>query len=110
LRLTNGLGRAEVEAVHIKPAERDGPDSPRNGLALSPTVHWMFDRGLISTEDNHHILIAKGKLPDDALRLINPERRLLVPDDLRYRPHPQFCGFTGRKCSRGSIFDFNQSG
>jgi putative restriction endonuclease len=90
LRITNGLGRAEVEAAHIKPVERDGPDSPRNGLALSRTVHWMFDRGLISIDDNFDVLIAKGKVPEPALRLINPERQLLLPNDRRYHPHPQF--------------------
>jgi putative restriction endonuclease len=84
------LGRAEVEAAHIKPVERDGPDSPRNGLALSRTVHWMFDRGLISIDGNYGVLIAKGKVPEPAIRLINPERQLLLPDDRRYHPHPQF--------------------
>jgi putative restriction endonuclease len=93
LCITNGLGRAEVEAAHIKPVERDGPDSPRNGLALSRTVHWMFDRGLISIGDNHDILIAKGKIPDAALRLINLDRKLLPPTNSRYLPHSQFLRF-----------------
>jgi putative restriction endonuclease len=48
LRLINGGGRPEVQAAHIMPVSRKGPDSVRNGLALSGTVHWMFDRGLIS--------------------------------------------------------------
>lgn len=93
LRITNGFGRAEVEAAHIKPVEREGPDSVRNGIALSRTVHWMFDRGLIAIDDNYDVLIAKGKLPEPALRLINPERRLLLPADSRHRPHPQFLRF-----------------
>jgi putative restriction endonuclease len=101
LRITNGLGRAEVEAAHIKPVEHDGPDSPRNGIALSRTVHWMFDRGLISIDDNYDVLIAKGKLPEDALRLINPERKLLVPDIQRYQPHPQFLRFHRERIFKG---------
>ena len=40
----NGGGRAEVEAAHIKSVEAKGPDVVQNGLALSGTVHWMFDR------------------------------------------------------------------
>lgn len=47
LRLINGGGRAEVEAAHIRPVEHDGPDIVSNGLALSGTAHWMFDRGLV---------------------------------------------------------------
>jgi putative restriction endonuclease len=35
LRLINGGGRPEVEAAHIKPVADDGPDTVRNGLALS---------------------------------------------------------------------------
>jgi putative restriction endonuclease len=75
LRITNGLGRAEVEAAHIKPVEKNGPDSPRNGVALSRTVHWMFDRGLISIENDYSLLVAK-KVPESALRLINPVQGL----------------------------------
>ena len=47
LRLINGGGRAEVEAAHIRPVEHNGPDIVSNGLALSGTAHWMFDRGLV---------------------------------------------------------------
>ncbi len=46
LRLRNGGGRPEVQAAHIRPVERLGSDAVRNGLALSGTLHWMFDRGL----------------------------------------------------------------
>lgn len=59
LKLINGGGRAEVEAAHIRPVEADGPDRVSNGLALSGTVHWMFDRGLITLEDDLKILISR---------------------------------------------------
>ena len=52
LRLINGGGRAEVEAAHIRPVEYDGPDIVSNGLALSGTAHWMFDRGLVGLADD----------------------------------------------------------
>ena len=51
LKLINGGGRAEVEAAHIRPVEANGPDIVSNGLALSGTAHWMFDRGLISLSE-----------------------------------------------------------
>ncbi|MBM3346300.1 MAG: restriction endonuclease [Betaproteobacteria bacterium] len=101
LRITNGLGRAEVEAAHIRPVEYDGPDSPRNGMALSRTLHWMFDRGLISADDNGGILVAKGRVPDDALRLINPERHLLPPTDSRFKPHPKFLRYHRENVFKG---------
>ena len=37
LKLINGGGRPEVHAAHIKPIASAGPDSVRNGLALSGT-------------------------------------------------------------------------
>lgn len=48
LKIINGGGRSEVQAAHIRPVEKLGPDFVRNGIALSGTVHWMFDRGLLS--------------------------------------------------------------
>jgi putative restriction endonuclease len=91
LELRNGGGRSEVEAAHILPVEKSGPDTIRNGLALSRTLHWLFDRGLISVEENLDIIIAKGSLAERAEeRLISPERRLLVPMKAEFQPHPAY--------------------
>jgi putative restriction endonuclease len=38
IRLINGGGHAEVQAAHIRPVSNRGPDSVRNGLALSGTA------------------------------------------------------------------------
>lgn len=48
LRIVNGSGKAEVQAAHIWPVAEGGPDVVQNGIALSGTVHWLFDRHLIS--------------------------------------------------------------
>ncbi|WP_368855610.1 HNH endonuclease, partial [Klebsiella aerogenes] len=53
------MGRAEVAAAHIRPVEANGPDIINNGVALSGTAHWMFDRGLFSLADNLEILISR---------------------------------------------------
>jgi len=92
LRLINGGGRAEVQAAHIRPVASDGPDSVRNGLALSGTLHWMFDRGLASLADDFRILRAHG-LPNDVGRLILPDARAILPTDSLFRPHPAFLRF-----------------
>lgn len=39
-----------VEAAHIHEHAKSGNDDPRNGLALTPDAHWMFDRGLWTAE------------------------------------------------------------
>ena len=90
LRLINGGGRPEVQAAHIRPVASAGPDFPRNGMALCGTAHWMFDRGLISIDDDFRILSARQGLPEDAARLFLPSGRLRIPYDPVARPHPQF--------------------
>lgn len=93
LKIINGGGRVEVQAAHIRPVASDGPDSVRNGLALCGTVHWMFDRGLISIDDDYSILTAKDQVPDTIDRLINPDRKLILPKQSNWRPHSQFLQF-----------------
>ena len=91
LMLRNGGGRPEVQAAHIRPVEHQGSDSVRNGLALSGTLHWMFDRGLISVaDDSETILVSHNKVPGDVVgRLLAPNRKLLRPEDPRNAPHPE---------------------
>jgi putative restriction endonuclease len=90
LRLRNGGGRPEVQAAHIRPVERQGSDAVRNGLALSGTLHWMFDRGLVSVAEDHTILVSRNKVPGEVVeRLILPEGKLQLPLDRRNWPHPE---------------------
>lgn len=90
LLLVNGGGRCEIEAAHIRAVEDNGPDSPRNGIALSRTVHWMFDRGILSLEDNGRILMAKGLVPEQVRRMLNPDGRVIMPVDSIFAPHKVF--------------------
>ncbi|WP_435257227.1 HNH endonuclease [Thioclava sp. FR2] len=90
LMLRNGGGRPEVQAAHIRPVESQGSDSVRNGLALSGTLHWMFDRGLISVaDDSETILVSHNKVPSDVVgRLLPPSGKLIRPADTRNYTHP----------------------
>jgi putative restriction endonuclease len=93
LRLINGGGRPEVQAAHIQPVASKGPDSVRNGLALSGTVHWMFDRGLISIGDDYKILVAKNHVPEDAVRLLNQSGVIHLPKDQTLYPNAHYLRF-----------------
>jgi putative restriction endonuclease len=99
IKIINGQGRAEVQAAHIKPISVRGPDSIRNGLALSGTVHWMFDRGFISlgAPPDYPILVTKKGLPENVLRLFNPDMMLLKPADERFWPAPEYIEFHRRE-------------
>lgn len=90
LRLINGGGRPEVQAAHIRPVAAKGPDSVRNGLALTGTLHWLFDRGLLSVAEGMDILVSPQGLPDDLGRLLRRDQQLRLPDQPDQRPHPLF--------------------
>lgn len=90
LRLINGGGRPEVQAAHIRPVEHDGPDTVRNGIALTGTAHWLFDRGLITFDDDYRILLSPHGVPDDLDKLIRAERKLLLPEHAEWRPHATY--------------------
>ena len=99
LKLINGRGRAEVEAAHIRPVAENGPDIVTNGIALSGTVHWMFDRGLISINDDLTILFSRHLNDPDSVRgLINrtglarpAQRPLDGPHPTYLQWHREYC-------------------
>jgi putative restriction endonuclease len=103
LKLVNGGGRVETEAAHIRPVGdgHKGPDSVRNGVALCRTAHWMFDRGLLSIDDNYRILVAQDLVPAEFRRLINSDGLLQVPSDSRSRPHPKFLQYHRDRIFKG---------
>ncbi len=99
LKLINGGGRAEVAAAHIRPVEASGPDIVNNGIALSGTAHWMFDRGLISLADDLQILVSRQVNDPDAVRaFINQSGYALPPVRSSDRPHPHFLHWHREHC------------
>lgn len=98
-KLINGGGRAEAQAAHIKSVEAKGPDGVQNGIALSGTAHWMFDRGLIGFSDDLDILVSRYVNDRSGVEaIINPTRKALVPAPLSLRPHPEFLGWHRDHC------------
>lgn len=94
LELRNGGGRSEVQAAHIRPVANDGPDIVQNGIALSGTLHWMFDRGLIGIAEDYRILVSHNKVSQEvAQRLLDPGGKLHLPENPRLRPHPDYLRF-----------------
>jgi putative restriction endonuclease len=99
LKLINGGGRAEVNAAHIRPVEANGPDIVTNGIALSGTAHWMFDRGLISLTDDLRILVSRQANDPDSIRsFINRTGIAHPPARTAERPHPHFLRWHREAC------------
>lgn len=90
-----------VEAAHIHQHAESGDDDPRNGLALTPDAHWMFDRGLWTVdfqEGNYLVRVAYGQFEEASPigrnlvehhgeRLYLPGTRGLQPDPKRLAWH-----------------------
>ncbi len=90
-RIINGGGRSEVQAAHIWGVGQGGPDVVQNGLALSGTVHWLFDRHLISLTNDYRLLVSHNKVPVEFRVLFERQLdRMHLPKDERLWPHPTY--------------------
>lgn len=91
LRMVNGGGKAEVQAAHIQPVAQNGPDIVQNGLALSATAHWLFDRHLISITDDYGLLVSHNRVPGELRPLFeNQLARIHLPKDQDLWPRLRF--------------------
>lgn len=49
----------EAQAAHVVPLGSGGPDEPRNGILLTGTLHWAFDRGLFGVSSNRRVVVPR---------------------------------------------------
>jgi Predicted restriction endonuclease len=91
LRIINGGGKAEAQAAHIWSVADGGPDEVQNGIALSATVHWLFDRHLIALNDNLELLVSHNRVPE-AFRQLFPHagQSIRLPANKALRPKPEY--------------------
>ncbi len=91
LRIINGGGRAEVQAAHVWPVKDGGPDIVQNGIALSATAHWLFDRHLISLSDDYRLLVSHNKVPTELRNLFPAENQQIhLPKEPRHWPQQKY--------------------
>ena len=80
----------EAQAAHIISKGKKGSDDPRNGIALSQTVHWAFDAGMFTISDQYEIVIhpkAKNAGINKFPILDMNGRQIHLPEDENYYPH-----------------------
>ncbi len=82
----------EAQAAHIIGKEANGTDDPRNGLALSHTAHWAFDRGIFTISDQFEILVhpkaSEGEVA--SFPLLDKDRQSIVlPSEKTSFPHQE---------------------
>lgn len=91
LRMVNGGGKAEVQAAHIRAVKHNGPDIVPNGIALSATCHWLFDRHLISLRDDYSLLVAHNRVPSEFQDLFSNQLKCIhLPEDEKLWPHSTY--------------------
>lgn len=91
IKIINGGGRAEVQAAHIWPVADGGPDTVQNGIALSGTIHWLFDRHLISIDQDYRLRISHNKVPGELRALFAYQgEKMRPPKNAALHPHPAF--------------------
>ena len=82
----------EAEAAHIISKEVRGTDDPRNGLALSRSAHWAFERGIFTISDQYEVLVhPKANDADSSLfRVLERNNEpIILPVDELYYPHKE---------------------
>ena len=78
----------EVHAAHIIPVSEHGTDVIQNGLALSRTLHWAFDLGMVWIDSDMRVNVANEVQSDrrnEWLRSFEG-RSLRLPEDARLHP------------------------
>jgi len=83
-----------LEAAHVKPFSREGPNDIRNGILLKSDFHTLFDDGYITVDKDHKINVSK-KLYNDYgngkyYYKFHGERLIFLPDTLQEHPSEEF--------------------
>ncbi|WP_339759803.1 EcoRII N-terminal effector-binding domain-containing protein [uncultured Hoeflea sp.] len=65
---------SNIDAAHIVPVEDGGSDDARNGILLTKSLHWAFDKGLFGVSDEYEIIVPDAALktaPNKALKILS---------------------------------------
>jgi HNH endonuclease len=83
--------QVEADGAHIIGKDVRGTDDPRNGIALSKSAHWAFDRGIFTVSDQYEVIV-NSKISSASVAqfpaLELDRRKILLPKDSCYWPHP----------------------
>lgn len=77
-----------LEAAHIQPKSHGGPFLPSNGLALSRDIHWSFDKGFFTLNDDYTIRVHE-RIQSDFLTFYNG-KSIHIPDNDFFKPNIEY--------------------
>lgn len=73
-----------LEAAHIWPRSHQGLYLPSNGIALCRDMHWAFDKGMFTIDDNLKVIVHPD-VDSDYLKKYD-RKSLFVPENSFFRP------------------------
>ncbi|WP_312401235.1 HNH endonuclease [Stenotrophomonas indicatrix] len=79
LSLIDSSGLPEVQAAHIRAVAFNGPDTTCNGIALTATAHWLFDRGMIAISDDYRIILSTHFKAQPTKAILEMNHQLIIP-------------------------------
>lgn len=91
LRVDATFPIAMIDACHIVPFSESHDNTVTNGIALCPTLHRAFDRGLISLTDQYEVLVSDRFTERASTHAIRPfaGKRIMLPTESMYPPDPK---------------------
>lgn len=74
-----------LEAAHIIPRADKGGNNPANGVPLHRDLHWAFDNGFFTIDEDYKVLVHPEALHIPYLKDIHG-KSITLPEDSRARP------------------------
>ncbi len=88
-----------IDACHIVPFSESYNDTVSNGIALSPTLHRAFDRGLIAINSEYRVMIAQDLYESTSAHTLKgfEGKTILLPANSNFHPAQENFGWHRRK-------------
>lgn len=89
MRLDATSNISMIDACHIVPFAESYDDTIPNGIALTPTLHRAFDRGLISISDDYRVIVHSNfkENQNSPFNLSQFHRQeIILPEDAKFYP------------------------
>jgi hypothetical protein len=77
-----------LEAAHIQPKAQAGTFLPCNGIALCRDMHWAFDKGFITLDDDLRVVVHKEM--EKSILMEYSNKKIFVPTEQYFQPEKKF--------------------
>lgn len=80
-----------LEAAHIKPKSHSGSFLPCNGIAMSRDMHWAFDRGMFTIDEQYRVNVHTDV--KDTLLAKYDKQQITLPVEDFFKPEKAFLNY-----------------